>query len=128
MISDNDDGQLIFKSGLSKPKLESLSVWQWSVANLAILQKLLQENCLGQDQVLDYLSYTTRIYQLFSTHDIKSVYFYDREYRKLQHGHRFRWGTDVPHIQTVFLKPKPMTMQTASNWSHQINKGGHVIL
>lgn len=26
VISDNDDGQLIFKSGLSKPKLESLSV------------------------------------------------------------------------------------------------------
>lgn len=64
VISDNDDGQLIFKLGPAKPKLESLSVPQWSVANLAILQKLLQEDCLGQDQILDchtphaYISYS----------------------------------------------------------------------
>ncbi|XP_062570068.1 uncharacterized protein LOC134232131 [Saccostrea cucullata] len=106
ILSNNDDGQLIFKSGPSKPKLESLSISQWSVANLAILQKLLQDNCLTQGQILDYLSYTTRVYQLFSTHEVKSVYFYDREYRKLQHQHKFRWGTDIPHIQTVFLRPK----------------------
>ena len=40
VLSNNDDGQLIFKSGPVKPKLESLSISQWSVANLAIMQRL----------------------------------------------------------------------------------------
>lgn len=92
VLSNNDDGQLIFKSGPAKPKLESISISQWSVANLGIMHKLLQDSSLHHDQILDYLSYTTRIYQLFSSHEVKSVYFYDREYRRLQHNHKFRWG------------------------------------
>ncbi|XP_056010407.1 uncharacterized protein LOC130051787 [Ostrea edulis] len=113
VLSNNEDGQLIFKSGPTKPKLENLHISQWSVANLAILQKLLGENLLAQSQILDYLSYTTRIYQLLSSHDTRSVFFYDREYRKLQNLHKFRWGTDIPHIQTVYLKPRlPQTQSS----------------
>ncbi|CAC5371544.1 unnamed protein product [Mytilus coruscus] len=78
------------------------------MANLAILYKLLvlEEGHLAQNNILDYLSYATRTYQLFLFHDVTSVFFYDREYRRLQYLHKFRWGTDVPHIQTVFLKSK----------------------
>jgi hypothetical protein len=112
VLSNNSDGQLVFKSGPSKPKLENITVPQWSVANLAIMQKLLQDGSLGQEQILDYLSYSTRVYQLLSSHDVRSVYFYDREYRRLQHTHRFRWGTDIPHIQTVFLKPQALSSAT----------------
>lgn len=47
VVSDAaDGGQLIFKSGPTKPKLETLSVAQWSVANLAILGKLLEDGSL----------------------------------------------------------------------------------
>lgn len=31
---------------------------------------------------------------------------YDREYRKLQSGNSFRWVTDIPHLQTVHLRPR----------------------
>ncbi|CAC5420089.1 unnamed protein product [Mytilus coruscus] len=79
---------------------------QWSMANLAILHKLLGEGLLDKGQVLDYLSYTTRVYQLIPSHDRVTVFFYDREYRRLQSMHRFRWGTDIPHIQMVYLKPR----------------------
>jgi hypothetical protein len=64
------------------------------------------EDSLSQANILDYLSDTTRIYQLITTHDMTSVLFYDREYRRLQGRHKFRWGTDIPLFQTVFLKPK----------------------
>ncbi|XP_062605897.1 uncharacterized protein LOC134267691 [Saccostrea cucullata] len=111
VLSNNEDGQLVFKSGPSKPKLENISLSQWSVANLAILQKLLQENALSPNHMLDYLSYTTRVYQLLASYEIKSVFFYDREYRKLQNLHKFRWGTDIPHIQTVYLKPRVQSAQ-----------------
>ena len=106
VLSNNEDGQLIFKSGPSKPKLENINLSQWSIANLAIMHKLLEQQYLSQGQILDYLSYTTRVYQLIATHETRSVLFYDREYRRLQHLHKFRWGTDVPHIQTVYLKPR----------------------
>lgn len=106
LLSHSSTGQLIFKSGPSKPKLELISLCQWSMASLAILYKMLEEGSLSQANIIDYLSYTTRIYQLITTHDMTSVLFYDREYRRLQSRHKFRWGTDIPHIQTVFLKPK----------------------
>ncbi|CAC5391591.1 unnamed protein product [Mytilus coruscus] len=106
IVSESGSGQLILKSGPAKPKLESLNVSQWSMANLAILYKLLEEGHLAPNNILDYLSYATRTYQLFLSHDVTPVFFYDREYRRLQYLHKFRWGTDVPHIQTVFLKSK----------------------
>ena len=107
-MSHSSTGQLIFKSGPSKPKLELISLCQWSMASLAILYKMLEEDSLSQANIIDYLYYTKMIYQLITTHDMTSVLSYDREYRRLQGRHtcKFRWGTDIPHIQTVFLKPK----------------------
>ncbi|VDI50862.1 Hypothetical predicted protein [Mytilus galloprovincialis] len=54
IVSESGSGQLILKSGPSKPKLESLNVSQWSMANLAILYKLLEEGHLVQNNILDY--------------------------------------------------------------------------
>ena len=56
--------------------------------------------------ILDYLSYTTKICQLVQRFNLISVLLYDREYRKLQSVHSFRWGTDVPHLQSVHLQPR----------------------
>jgi hypothetical protein len=106
VVSGSVNGQLIYKSGPAKPKLESVTLNQWSMANLAILYKLLEDGHLAQDHTMDYLSYTTRVHQLLISHDQGSVFQYDREYRRLQNVHKFRWGTDIPHILTVFLKPK----------------------
>jgi hypothetical protein len=64
--------------------------------------------------VIDYLSYTTKIYQLCQRFEQSSVWFYDREYRHLQAQHGFRWGTDVPHIHQVHLIPKPYNRGTNS--------------
>ena len=72
------------------------------------MNKLLQRGVLTHSSLLDYLSYTTRVYQLLSVHDTRSVFLYDREYRILQTLHNFRWGTDVPHLQMVHLRPKSL--------------------
>ena len=97
--------QIVVKSGL-KPKLESVTLSQWSIANLAIMYKLMGEGRLVGQGVVDYLSYTTKIYQLTRRYENASVYFYDREYRKLQAAHNFRWGTDIPHLHTMQLTPR----------------------
>jgi hypothetical protein len=124
VVSDSLNGQLVYKSGPAKPKLESINQNQWSIANLAILYKLLEEGVLAHGSMLDYLSYTTRVHQLLISHDQGSVFLYDREYRKLQHAHKFRWGTDISHIQMVFLKPRVprQPQQTAKRPTY--NAGG----
>ena len=91
--------QIIVKSGV-KAKLEAITLSQWSIANLAILYRL-----LGCWAMKGYLSYTAKIYQLTQRNENVSVYCYDREYRKLQANHCCRWGADIPHLQTMQLTP-----------------------
>ena len=86
--------------------LESLSLPQWSVANLAILSRLVSEGMLNQEGMLDYLSYTTKVYQMVKAYVMTSVFLYDRQYRRHQANYRFRWGTDIGHLHTVHLKPR----------------------
>ena len=96
--------ELVLRDGPRKPKLSALSLPQWSVANLAILSKLQEDGKLDAAATLDYLSYSIRLYQLFQRYDQVSVYLFDREYRKLQAQMGFRWGTEVGHLQQVWLK------------------------
>jgi len=106
VLGIGDDYELVCRSGNKKPKLESLSMAQWSAANLAILYKLVQEGSLEVANIFDYLSHTSLVYKLLDTHEMTSVFFYDREYRRLQHTHQFRWGTAANHLAPSFLRLK----------------------
>ena len=106
MVGGNGSRQVILKAGPKKPRLEHITLAQWPVASLAILYKLHGESRLTGDSMLDYLSYTTKICQLVQRYSLISVLLYDREYRKLQSTHDFRWGTDVTHLQSVYLQPR----------------------
>ena len=96
--------KIVLKSGPRKPKLDNVSLSQWIVANLAILYKLQGESKLTGEGLLDYLLYTIKICQLVQRYSLTSVLLYDREHRKLQSAHGFHWGTDVPHLQSVYLQ------------------------
>ena len=106
VVGGHGDQQLVIKTGPKKPKLESLTLSQWSVANLAILYRLVNEGKLVGPNLMDYLSYTTKVYQLVQRFSLSSVLLYDREYRKLQASMNFRWGTDVQHLHTLFLQQR----------------------
>ena len=93
VVGGQGEQQLVIKAGPKKPRLESLTLSQWSVANLGILYKLANEGKLGGPSLMDYLSYTTKVYQLVQKYSLVSVLLYDREYRKLQGALGFRWGT-----------------------------------
>ncbi|CAC5389298.1 unnamed protein product [Mytilus coruscus] len=136
LISDASGGQLVFKSGPAKPKLESISLCQWSSANLSIMYKLLSSGDLSQTQLLYYLSYTARVYNLVATCDMVSVFFFDREYRRLQKQHKFRWSTDVPHLHSIYLRPKsyskpqttsakPQAAGTRPGVKHEVTYASH---
>lgn len=106
VLGSQGDQQIVVKSGPKKPRLENLTLCQWSVANLAILYSLVGDNKLQGSALMDYLSYTTKVYQLVQKYSLVSVMLYDREYRKLQASLKFRWGTDVQHLSTIHLQPR----------------------
>ena len=113
------------KSGPKKPKLENLSLSQLSIANLAILYKLVGEEKLVGPALMDYLSYSTKFYQLVQKCSLTSVLLFDREYRKLQADMEFRWGTDVQQLHTLHLQPRiklskqaPLAQQTRKGSSN----------
>ena len=49
-------------------------------------------------RMMDYLSYSTKVYQLVQRFSLVLVLLYDRVYRKLQSTMGFRWGRDVQHF------------------------------
>ena len=124
VVGGQGDQQLVIKSGSKKPKLESLTLSQWSIANLAILYRLVNEGKLVGPSLMDYLSYTTKVYQLVQRFSLGSVLLYDREYRKLQGSMHYRWGTDVQHLHTLFLQPRPNGGSQANAPATQ-RKGGN---
>ena len=67
---------------------------------MAILYKLAGDGKLEGPALMDYLSYTTKVYQLVQKYSLASVLLY--EYRKLQGSMGFRLGTDVQHLQYSF--------------------------
>lgn len=106
VLGGQGDQQIIVKSGPKKPRLENLTLSQWSVANLAILYRLVNENKLQGSSLMDYLSYSTKVYQLVQRYSLVSVLLFDREYRRLQSSMKFRWGTDVQHLSNIHLLPR----------------------
>ena len=88
VIGSNGDQQIVVKSGPKRPLLENLTLSQWSIANMAILYKLIGDGKRQGTSLLDYLSHTTKIYQLVQTFSLPSVLLYDREYKKvtIQYG------------------------------------------
>ena len=119
VVGGNGSQQIVLKSGPKKPKLENVTLAQWCVANNAILYRLVSESKLHLHNMLDYISYGTKICELVQRFTLLSVLLYDRNYRQLQAQNGFRWGTDVPHLQNVHLIPR----MPRSN-SNQLHKGG----
>ena len=119
VIGGQGEQQVVVKSGPKKPKLENLSLSQWSIANLAILYKLTSEGKLVGPALMDYLSYTTKIYQMVQKCSLSSVLLYDREYRQLQASMGFRWGTDVQHLHMLHLQPRDKQVRPGTQSQNQ---------
>ena len=86
--------------------MEAITLGQWSIANLAIMYNLLSEGKLVGNAVMEYLSYTTKIYQLTQGYENVSVYLYGRELQKVTCHSWFPLGTDIPHLHIIQLVPR----------------------
>ena len=102
----------------SKRKLSSVSIEQYSIANLRVFYELLFSGKLSTLlHVQEYLSYAIKILELATKYTWQSVLQYDDEFRILQHTYGFSWSTDHSHLHEVVLIPR---------WAAKLHRGsGH---
>ena len=103
--------------GPKKPKLESISIPKWVVANTRNFYTFLSEDKLSaQSAIQDYLAYTVKTMELIARFDWKSIFMYNNEFKKLQAIYKFSWSLDSTHLHMVLLQPKckpnPTTVTT----------------
>ena len=102
------DGQssLILDCGSKKPKLESVSISQWSIANLRIFNELLTRGSLSTPlSMREYLSYCIKVLELASKYTWQSILKYDDEFRVVQAIYGYAWSQDHYHLHEVILRP-----------------------
>lgn len=87
LSTDNGtDTRLVLSLGSKVPKLSSVTLEQYSIANIRIFYELLSSNrLLTLSDIRDYLSYSVKVYELTRKFTWESVLRYDDEYRVLQH-------------------------------------------
>ena len=107
-IGSTGGAQVIVRAYKKKaPQPQTISLSQWIGARVKILNTLLVQHSMEMWAIQDYLAYM--ISELIEDHTWQSVILYDNEYRKLQHRHQFRWGSDSQHLHTRFLKKRQAT-------------------
>ena len=107
VLVDSGGVKMVVRNAPRRPKLASVSVEEWCLANTRIMDKLMNSGSLcDPHSIRDYMAYTIKVCEYFRTFDKISVLQYNREYRHLQAQYGFRWGTDTPHLSRVHLKPK----------------------
>ena len=116
-LGNQGNAKIVVTYGPKKPKLETVTMSQWVVANTRILYALLSEGKLAsQTAIQQYLAYTVKIMELSAKFDWKSILMYDNEFRKLQAIYNLSWSFDSTHLHTVMLqpifKPNPPTKST----------------
>jgi hypothetical protein len=114
VLNESSGTQLIMKTAARRPKLENISVEEWCLANMRIMNLIVSNGGYDPSLIKDYMSYTIKICELYKTCYNVSVLQYDREYRYMQSVYKFRWGTDTPHLFHVHLLRKTDRQQRDS--------------
>ena len=111
-ISDMGGSRLLISYGQQRPRLESVSLSQWVVANTRIFHSLLFSCKLPTSRdVRDYLAYTVEIVELAGKYEWTSVLKFDDEFRQLQATYSFPWSHDSTHLHQITLVPKAKPKQ-----------------
>ena len=89
-LGKQGSGKIVVTYGPKKPKLASVSVPKWVVANTCNFYTLLSGDKLStQSAIQDYLAYMVKTMELIARCDWKSILMYDNEFKKLQAIYNF---------------------------------------
>lgn len=107
--------QIILKTNnLKKPQLANITFPQWSAANFRIMHTLIKDGDLpSTSDVINYISYSTKVSELAKIYPIPRVVQYDDLYRRMQFASGCKWGTESQFIYQQSLH-KPDATQPGS--------------
>jgi hypothetical protein len=116
VLSDVGGGSsFLLNSGPKKLRLENLSCWQWSLGSRRIQDHLERTGkLLGDEARRQYSSYCCRVLEMNARFDWQSILLYDRDYRVYQAAYGFPWGTNISHLNMMFLREKNRFTQAPS--------------
>ena len=84
-LSEMGLSRLIIAYGQQKPKLESVTMFQWVVVNTTIFHTLLFSSKLPTSwDAKDYLACTVKVMELAGKYEWTSILKYDDEFHQLQ--------------------------------------------
>jgi len=107
--------QIVLKTNnQKKPQLASITFPQWSAANFRIMHTLIKDGDLSStSDVINYISYSTKVSELAKIYPIPRVVHYDDLYRRMQFASGCKWGTESQFIYQQSLN-KPDATQPGS--------------
>lgn len=115
--------RLLISYGQQRPRLESVSLSQWVVANTRIFHSLLFSCKLPTSRdVRDYLAYTVKIMELAGKYEWTSVLKFDDEFCQLQATYSFPWSHGSTHLHQITLVPKAKPKQNTSTQPSSSNQ------
>jgi hypothetical protein len=101
---ENGESKVVLKSGVKKTKLENVTPMQWSAANIKIMFELVRQEKLQPANIWDYLAYTVKVSEMTAIYKWDSVLRYDQAYRRAQAAMGFRWASDSPYVDKMYLR------------------------
>ena len=124
LLSSVGQAKITISYGHIRPKLESVTLVQWVVANTCIFYTLLAGGQLPTfSDVQHYLASSVKIMELSAKHTWLSVLKYDDEFRHLQGVYRYPWSFDSHHLAISTLEPLTTSL-SASKTQPQVGAGG----
>ena len=119
LLIDNGGNKLFVKSGPTKPKLESVTMNQWVIGALRILNHFFESNQISSlTEKQSYVGYMVKVMELAGCHDWVSVLHYDDEFCHMQALYNIPWLYESHHIHLTRLQPKP-----GCHWDSSRGKG-----
>ena len=115
LLIDNGGNKLFLKSGPTKPKLESVTMNQWVIGALRILNHFLESNQISSlTEMQSYVGYMVKVMELAGCYDWVSVLRYDDDFCHMQALYNIPWLYESHHIHLTRLQPKQAATGTAA--------------
>ena len=114
VLESREGSQLLIRTGPKKPRIEQVTPMQWCAANMRIMVEMLRDGDLAHVHLMDYVAYTIKVSELANKYTWLSVLYYDQAYRRMQQSHKFRWGSDAPHLTSLHLIPRNPSKPTSA--------------
>lgn len=103
-LGSSEDGQVILRTEESDTFYVTLD--EFGAANMRLAAQLVKSGDLAQRDILCYMAYTAKIFDLAGRFDWAIVLRYDAKYRELQAEFGFPWGSQHAHTESHMLLPK----------------------